>query len=479
MKTIIYLSNKQIQIVSGRKASGGIAVDRMISLQSPKHCLINGIVTDAEAFVEFIKNTCRQYNITGGVSLVLNSTKFVGNIMTLPKSSPMRMLANVEKEFTDIDREEDRIYGFTEISTADKKVKVYAENVPLDYIEEYAAYFKEAKVKLEAIYSGQESLIKFTRNTLAKKYKTFVLQANDEGILYTALWADGEFLYANSSIIDELDEGELADKLADEIRKINQFLKAHQLSDRLEAIVTAGFEQGALRDYEDALRNIEIYTPVSVYMPEKNVSVREEKEVNKFIQGVSGLVMDTDAEDYLDIYTYSKKRRPSVASLRNYLTVLGATFAVMLALLLIVVGVKAFKVSKLANLNKNLKANSITLRYDALTAENDELYITMVDYRDVVEDLNTYPMCDSSVWNAIKEAAAGLAKVELEGFDDSTGVLAMNATAGDVAGINRFISNLRNLGIFHEVEYTGYAFSTASNGWDIHVSCILGEKEEN
>ena len=478
MKVILFLSNQNVQIVVGKKQLGNIVIERTVSVQAPEHSIINGVVTDQDVFMDFIKKTFETYKIsTKNITLVLNSTKFVGNQMVLSKTGPIRMLANVEKDFTDIDRTDARIYGYTEISSDGSKVKVYAQSAPLEYIENYYLMFKEAKFHIYAIYSGQESLIRFITDTVAKENENFVLMLKDTSTLYTLLWTSGEMAYFNSNHLISERGQELSEELADGVRKLFQFMKANQLSEHVEKIFLSGFEKDAPALLTESLRNREIYAPAQLLKVKKGITLQDEEQFNECLGGISGMAPGTDNENFLDEYLYSRKKKRSVAGIKQYLSPIVISICVMAVFLSVLLVVKAFKESKLDNLNNQLSRSEISMRYDALSAQNDELYATMNAYADVIVNLDTYPQCDSTIWGSIQSAAEGLVKIELEGFEDFTGVLSMTAIAGDVSNINKFITNLRNLGIFYEVDYTGYSFSSAANGWDVHVSCILDEKE--
>ena len=51
MNTVIYLANKQIQIVEGTASKGALSVKRYYSVEAPEGSIINGIVMDTDSFI--------------------------------------------------------------------------------------------------------------------------------------------------------------------------------------------------------------------------------------------------------------------------------------------------------------------------------------------------------------------------------------------------------------------------------------------
>ena len=92
MSIVIYLANSEIQIVEGN-AGERISIERQLLRKTPEGSIVNGIVTDPDAFALFLKNVFDEKKIPkSDVSLVINSSKFVGQIMTLPPLSPKHTL---------------------------------------------------------------------------------------------------------------------------------------------------------------------------------------------------------------------------------------------------------------------------------------------------------------------------------------------------------------------------------------------------
>ena len=85
MSTIVYLSNQQVQVVTGSPGKAKIRIEQSFEAQAPEGSIINGIVMDTEAFAEFMKEFFRMNKLpTKDVTLVVNSSKFVGKTIEMP-----------------------------------------------------------------------------------------------------------------------------------------------------------------------------------------------------------------------------------------------------------------------------------------------------------------------------------------------------------------------------------------------------------
>ena len=179
MSIVIYLANSEIQIVEG-SAGERISIERQLSRKTPEGSIVNGIVTDPDAFALFLKNVFDEKKIPkSDVSLVINSSKFVGQIMTLPPLSPKHTLEYIHREYANIEKEENKLYGFLRLKEkkGEGPGRIYAESISPDYIGGYVSLFEKAGIKLKGIYSGETSLIAAASATNGDSKESFLLVA--------------------------------------------------------------------------------------------------------------------------------------------------------------------------------------------------------------------------------------------------------------------------------------------------------------
>ena len=128
MSTVIYLANQQIRAVTGKAGQNKIAVSKCYVGDAPEGSIINGIIMDQESFVGFMKQFFQTNGLdTKDVTLVVNSSKFVGKTIEMPCMNDKKTLDFIEREFADIRRDETFIYGYKQIQNDKKINKIYVD----------------------------------------------------------------------------------------------------------------------------------------------------------------------------------------------------------------------------------------------------------------------------------------------------------------------------------------------------------------
>ena len=118
-------------------------------------------------------------------------------------------------------------------------------------------------------------------------------------------------------------------------------------------------------------------------------------------------------------------------------------------------------------------------------AEYDAMYDNMAEMGRIqggvdilMDDLDSYPVPDSSINKSILEAAKKHdVNVDFNSYSASTGVFSITASSPEVEDINQFIADLMAMDIFENVDYTGYSLSSDGKSWQINVVCTLAGRE--
>ncbi|MCI9144561.1 MAG: hypothetical protein HFH87_18415, partial [Lachnospiraceae bacterium] len=94
------------------------------------------------------------------------------------------------------------------------------------------------------------------------------------------------------------------------------------------------------------------------------------------------------------------------------------------------------------------------------------------------ENLSVYPDFNSDVLHRIESAGGIDTELLITGYDARTGILTFDASSREVIDIPDYILKLQQTGLFHTVDYMGYAYD---NQWyTISLSCTLeGKVSEN
>lgn len=480
MSTVIYLSNQQIQVVQGTKSAGKMQVQAVYSAEAPEGSIINGIIMDPESFVEFLKDFWHHRRLPAkDVDLVVNSTKFVGKTIEMPSMPEAKVTEFLAREFTDIERNEERIYASILLNMVEKKMyKRYVESVGQAFIKDYIDIFGEAGIKLGGIYSGESSIISLAKKTLGKDKKTFLLQIADSMTLTTILWVDGNFYYYNSvRCFHDQGTEEYAGDLARSVSQISQFMKANQVESVLEGVYIAGVEADDIPLYRSIISAQTGVNVTELFDASGTISSGRDIEVQKYLYAISGLCDMGKLANFLKPY-YAIEKQKGKKGESAALIVIGGVFVIMLALLLMFVSIRIGKqraLQKLIDYNQSPEVMMESSRHDALSARNNFLSSQYAAIEDISQNILTYPSCSKEIAALITRCAIPYAEVEIDSFSADAGEINMTATASNVDEINKFITNLMGEEVFKDINYTGYTYNPSTDLWNIHVTCTMAE----
>ena len=478
MSTVIYLSNQQIHIVEGKRGKSA-TVNRFLSYPAPQGTIINGIIMDTEAFGTFLKEIWTENKLpVKDVNLVVNSTKFVGQNMEIPKMQDEKTLDHIKRGFSNIDRSEEKVYGFIRLESSHKKMqRLYAESVSPDFISDYMKFFDGIGIKLKGIYSGEGSMISLVNATAAKNYGTFILMIADSMTLTTVLYVNKVFTYYNSvRCFHEPGTEDYAQDLTRSASQIKQFMQANQLDSELEAILLAGVEERDLTFYKTIMSEYGVQTKIDIFSDTKNIKGQDGIYAQKYLFATSGLFNTGIGGNYITRYQ-SKKTEKKDASNVKYFVILGATLLIMIVIFIFAFLHKKNKQDELERLEEYNNDPAILMQveeFDKLTLRNSFLVGQYLSIASINENLDTYPWATSKVQKHIFKLAEGYATVTITSCDANSGTTNMSVMAKNPQIINEFITILMKQDIFHDVTYSGYNY-TSDELYQVNVSCTLEE----
>ncbi|MDO5127085.1 MAG: hypothetical protein Q4D54_04975 [Eubacteriales bacterium] len=480
MSTVLYLANQQIRVVVGKPGQNKISVTDTYFGEAPEGSIINGMVMDQESFISFMKDFWFQNHLERkDVTIVINSTKFLGKNIEIPVMNEKKTLEFVDREFSELRRDETFIYGYKNIGMNGKLRKLYVDGIYPDFIKEYVDIFAQIGVKIKAIYSGESSLIRLTEMTIGKTYKTFVLQIAEKMTITTLLWVDGTFYYFNSArCFHEQGTEDYAFDIARSVSNVRQFMQAHQIDFPLEAVVLAGIEPYKLSMYQSAIIQQGIQTSIVLF--DASSICAPNIDIQYHLHATSGLVIEGNgkSQNLLLRYWQSVSRSATKKGIGKYPILILSTLAVMLMLLAVSLTARNMKrksLNEIKEYNEDPVIQMQVARYNVLIEQNTYLQSQYNAINDIEDNIYTYPVCNDNVTKVIDKCAALYAEVTYESFDADIGVISMVVKSDTVDNINLFIKSLCMEDIFSNVDYTGYSFIENENMWDIHVICTLAE----
>ncbi len=149
-------------------------------------------------------------------------------------------------------------------------------------------------------------------------------------------------------------------------------------------------------------------------------------------------------------------------------------------LLLILLGISGKLL--LNNMEKRREADALDAELATLSAEYDSA-LSLEGRRDesaaTYESLSSarfvftlYPSLTQDLFMQVRTCAAGIFNISQYAYEETTGMLTINASAASVNEVPLFVQRLRDTGLFSLVQYTGYT-SKDTTEYFCTVGCTL------
>ena len=141
---ILYLSNRLVQAVEIRDKNTVLVCQDM----APEGSIINGIVTDEEMFLSWIRQFMTDNRLPHKeCRLVINSTQLNSRVLELPKIGNKELKKMIAREFAD-SRTENTVFSYQVLETlpGGKMQRIFAVAAEREFLEGYIRLFAQAGV---------------------------------------------------------------------------------------------------------------------------------------------------------------------------------------------------------------------------------------------------------------------------------------------------------------------------------------------
>ncbi len=232
MNNSIYISNTQIQIVGYAPAKGtGVRVQRYASMDLPEQVIINGIVTDAAALTDKLRQMQQQNpGMFANATLTIDSNAVLTKMLPVPVLKKEQYLEMAKHELANNSGAYDQlIYDYDAINDKNERsMLACAVNSPI--IETYLHIFAALNVKLSAIYVGLDVVIHFVRNTPSLRDKKMALNIIDGMSMLSLIFENGKYIFSNRTRIIADSEDEFCRRVVQSLTSLAQFNKNFTVS---------------------------------------------------------------------------------------------------------------------------------------------------------------------------------------------------------------------------------------------------------
>ncbi len=486
MSETVFLSNTNLQIASGSSSSGGVKVNKLISAPIPDGAVLNGVVMDQDILIDTIRRVWQENRLAKTeVTLILNSPQFRTNRIDTPLLADKKTTEYIlrETEGLEYGRFQSPVTGWYLVSkdSKSKTQRVVYERAESDFVEKYVEIFEKAGLKLKTIHGGIQLAAELFSDQASGK--TLIYMILDGSTLVTVFFDSGKYYYdATSRVFSQPGTPEFANEIYASISSIRQFMSAQHLAGTLKDVFFAGLTQPQVNQLSNDMLNIDSQIDISMVSLPAGCSIRESNAAFPFyVYPIAGL---RKSEEKASILKSTKKTNekakqgPISVRMVTVLIVIAALLGIAYGVLSIIGGIKRSKLKEIEAYNNSTEVLEQVKEYDAMYGNMAEIGKIQGGVDILVEDLNSYPIPDSTINSKIKQAGRNNdVAVKFDSYDASTGVFSITASSPVVDDINLFVSELYEMDVFEDVNYTGYSLSNDESGWKINVVCTLASSD--
>lgn len=485
MSLTVYLSNTDIEVLSGQSNGKGVSVSHVYSAPMPEGSFLNGVITDPDGIQYALSGMWNKHKLPKkGIRLVINTSQISVRVIDMPIMSQSKADVYLQREFEERSGERKRLLGFYVISknNKNKTMKVCTELADIELIANYVNVFAGAGIELKEINSGIGVSVNFLKKLNFASDKNSVVMLRDAMTVTAIYLVKGEYFYSTTArTFNQPGTLEFAGEISNTVSQIEQFSKSEKVEDPISQIYLAGMTLEDATNVERAVA-MNLSEEIVVY----NISVMRgvkfsysTDSLDTLFYPTAGLMTLTDHQNLLKMYG---KGEIVDHQKRNKLIKLAIPYVAVFILMLVITLSRAVTYSnrkkelkELQDFNTNPSNIMMAAEYD-IAAESVELYSGHVNaLRLLDKNIDSYPLPTSEIGKIINRAAVGLGEVTTDSYDASQGKIGITAKFKEVDMVNTFIDRLDAEECFYEVNYTGYSEINSSGQWVANLECILSE----
>lgn len=482
MAEVVFLSNTNIQIASGSSTGSGVKVSKLFSAPLPEGAILNGVVMDKEMLMQTIKTAWQTNKLPKSeVTLIINSPQLRANRTEAPILSDKKTTDFIRRETSDTEygRFQKPVTGWYLVGKNNKvkKQSIIYETAETDFVKGYVDIFEKAGLKLKSIHNGVQIATEFFTKQAAGK--TLIYMILDGNSLVTIFFAEGKYYYDSTSrVFSQPGTPEFAREIYSSISSIRQFMSAQHIEAMVKDVLFAGLTQPQVTALSNDILNIDSQIDVASVTAPAGTNISDGMSAFPFyVYPIAGL---RKIDEKLSLLKASKQSVAKESDRGSFLKLVIPFAAILGVAILAYVGISIFRATKQAELDE-LNDYIHDPNVLAQVAEYDAMYENMGEIGRIQggadllhQDINSYPLPDSSINILISQAAIPHSvNIEFRTYNAATGVFSIVASSPDVDDINMFIADLMAMDVFENVNYTGYTLMSDGTTWQINVVCTL------
>lgn len=402
---------------------------------------------------------------TEKVQLVLPANMCSARVLKLPYGKGRQLADMALKEVEDSFRNEVADYC---VIRADKKdgVEICAGGADTGEIDRFEEICREAGFSIEGMTVPMEGYIHTLQGLDSYWKDTAIYLFFDEGSMISVLCERGHYLYSGRSrIFSEPGTLDFGTEIVRSISGILQFCASEKRDIPITDVYYAGCPE---EDFEVSVEGLEAMRLRARPMElDQRISLPGREKAGDWISCIGAMICGGKREKQINLYKENKKNAEGqkATGLWKHFIMPVATFVLCIIPAIIVAFMNLKVSSDIVQKQGWIGSTEVQGQYRrALTLERKlaEINGSIEAVRRTGQNLSTYPEVTADVLHRIENAGGAGIECRITGYDASTGVLTFEALSREVIDGPAYILKLQDSGLFHSVDYMGYAFD---NDW--------------
>lgn len=411
------------------------------------------------------------------VRLVLPANLCASRVLTLPFGKGRQLESMAVRELQDSFRNETADYS--ELFSEKKNcIDICAGGVEAANLESFLEICQAAGFSVGGMTVPMEGYLRVLRQLPAYWNRTAIYLFFEEDSMLSVLGQDGRYVYSSRSrLFSEPGTLDFGTEIVRSISGIMQF-SGNKQNLKITEVYYAGCPAD---DFEVSASGIQSLN-LKVFPMEAGagVTLPGGMKAQDWLPCIGALISRGRKEKRINLYQVlkaSSEKEEKQQGIWKHFLVPAAVLLVCLGLAGAAFGFQLRAQQKVRRhqdwiddpLNQQEYREALTLK-----ARISKLDQSLTELAKTERNLEGYPEFSSSMLRKIESIGGGGMSLRIVGYNSGTGVLNFDAVSGEVIDIPSYIQSLKNTGLFHSVDYTGYTFE---NEW--YTLSLSGTLEGN
>lgn len=297
-KNIVYISNQNIQILSGSADSNDmIKIDNFIKIPILEGSMINGVITDDQDLKEHLKEV-KEQGINDCI-LVIDSGQILTKNVVVPFMGKKELIQFTKDELATLEAtSEDLVYDYAVLKErieGSKTGEILCCGVERKLIASYIELFESVDIKLNAIDISINAVNKLIQELPELENKTYIISILDGHNVSSFLFENNKYVFSNHArFFADRGSDAFAIEMSGNISQMIQFNKSQHSEHAIEVAYFCNLDSEEEKIVCDRIQdNLNIKAekfPTSMIYVVKDPAKKALFELNQYIFPAGGMI---------------------------------------------------------------------------------------------------------------------------------------------------------------------------------------------